>query len=138
MALLAFTPGADDGRCATTGAEAGAGTGLGRSARHGRAGRCQGRVLAACGLALLPWLGYLAGTLPPAEAAAWVALDTLEAAALLTAGHLLADACLDLAAAAPGPELAAAVAMAVAAELPLAALCARLAVRPPRGPVGGR
>ncbi|WP_411127143.1 hypothetical protein [Streptomyces sp. x-19] len=157
MALLAFTPGADDGRCATTGAEAGAGTGLGRSARHGRAGRCQGRVLAACGLALLPWLGYLAGTLPPAEAAAWVALDALEAAALLTAGTrllradprhrapaaaaavlLLADVCLDLATAAPGPELAAAVAMAVAAELPLAALCARLAVRPPRGPVGGR
>ncbi|MGW5120113.1 hypothetical protein ACWEQ8_32430 [Streptomyces noursei] len=157
MALLAFTPGADDGRCATTGAEAGAGTGLGRSTRHDRAGRCQGRVLTACGLALLPWLGYLAGTLPPAEAAAWVALDALEAAALLTAGTrllradprhrapaaaaavlLLADACLDLAAAAPGPELAAAVAMAVAAELPLAALCARLAVRPPRGPVGGR
>lgn len=90
-------------------------------------------MLAACGLALLPWLGYLAGILPPAEAAAWVALDALEAAALLTAGTrllradprhrapaaaaavlLLADACLDLATAAPGPELAAAVAMAVA------------------------
>ena len=87
-----------------------------------------GRVLTGAGLALLPWLGYLAATLPPAQAAGWVALDALEAAALLTAGHrllsgdpryrapaaaaavlLLADACIDLATA--GPELATAVAM---------------------------
>ncbi|MEW2129285.1 hypothetical protein [Streptomyces sp. NPDC005435] len=111
--------------------------------------RWHGRVLAGAGLALLPWLGYLAGTLPPAEAAAWVALDALEAAALITAGGcllrgdprhrvpaaaaaalLLADACLDLATAAPGPELATAAAMAVCAELPLAALCVAVAVRP--------
>ncbi|MEU9487203.1 hypothetical protein AB0D83_26675 [Streptomyces decoyicus] len=110
--------------------------------------RRQGRILTGAGLALLPWLGYLAGTLPPAEAAAWVALDALEAAALLTAGTrllrgdsrhrapaaaaavlLLADACLDLATAAPGTELATALAMAVTAELPLAGLSAWLASR---------
>ncbi|MGW5102720.1 hypothetical protein [Streptomyces sp. NPDC004100] len=114
--------------------------------------RWHGRVLAGAGLVLLPWLGYLAATLPPAEAAAWVALDALEAAALLTAGSrllhgdprhrvpaaaaaalLLADACLDLATAAPGPELATAAAMALCAELPLAALCATLAARPGTG-----
>lgn len=107
------------------------------------------------GLALLPWLGYLAGTLPPAEAAAWVALDALEAAALLTAGNrllradaryrapaaaaaalLVADACIDLATSTPGPELAVAVAMAVAAELPLALLCAVVAARPSRNARG--
>ncbi|MEU6245109.1 hypothetical protein [Streptomyces sp. NPDC047024] len=111
--------------------------------------RWRGRVLAGAGLALLPWLGYLAATLPPAEAAPWVALDALEAAALITAGSrllhadprhrvpaaaaavlLLADAFLDLATAAPGPELATAAAMAVCAELPLAALCATVAARP--------
>ena len=105
-------------------------------------GRWQGRVLTGAGLVLLPWLGYLAGTLPPAEAVAWVTLDGLEAAALLTAGSrllrgdpryrapaaaaavlLLTDACIDLATAASGQELAVAVAMAVIAELPLAALC---------------
>jgi hypothetical protein len=111
--------------------------------------RWQARVLTGAGLALLPWLGYLAGTLPPAKAVAWVALDALEAAALLTAGSrlsradarhrapaaaaavlLLTDACLDLATSAPGQELAVAVAMAVAVELPLAVLCTVLATRP--------
>ena len=113
--------------------------------------RWQGRLLTGAGLALLPWLGYLAGTLPPAEAAFWVTLDTLEAAALLTAGSrlshadgrhrapaaaaavlLLTDACIDLATSAAGPELAFAVAMAVAVELPLAGLCAVLAAGPAR------
>lgn len=109
------------------------------------------------GLALLPWLGYLAGALPPPEAAAWVALDALEAAALLTAGSrllradgrhrapaaaaavlLLADACVDLATSAAGPELAVAVVMAVVAELPLAVLCAVIAAHPRRsGPRPG-
>lgn len=115
--------------------------------RGGRCRRRQGRVLLGAGLVLLPWLGYLAGTLPPAEAAAWVTLDALEATALLTAGSrlltgdprhrapaaaaatlLLADACIDLATAAPGAELMTAVAMAALAELPLAALCVALAV----------
>ncbi|MEU8761495.1 hypothetical protein [Streptomyces sp. NPDC048659] len=110
--------------------------------RTGRAQRFRGRILCGAGLVLLPWLGYLAGTLPPAEAVAWVVLDALEAAALLTAGTrllagdaryrapalaaavlLVADACADLATAAPGPERAVALAMALLAELPLAALC---------------
>ncbi|MFI0979264.1 hypothetical protein ACH4SP_19965 [Streptomyces sp. NPDC021093] len=111
----------------------------------------QGRVLTLAGLTLLPWMGYLAATLPPAEAAAWTALDALEALCLLTAGTrlvrgegslrlpaagaallLAADACADLLTSAPGAELAAAAAMAVCAELPLAALCAVLARRSPR------
>lgn len=142
MALIAFNSPADDGRYATP-----PGTCDG-PVRVGAARRWQGRILAGAGLALLPWLGYLAGTLPPAEAAAWVALDALEAAALLAAGTrllhtdprhrapaaaaavlLLADACIDLATATPGAELATAIAMAVGAELPLAALCAWLASR---------
>ncbi|MFD8257446.1 hypothetical protein [Streptomyces griseoluteus] len=109
------------------------------------------RILMGAGLALLPWLGYLVGTLPPAEAAAWVTLDALEATALLTAGSrllhhdprhrapaaaaavlLLADACIDVATSLPGPEPALAVAMAVVAELPLAALCTALTASPTR------
>ncbi|CAM5317893.1 hypothetical protein GCM10010329_74190 [Streptomyces spiroverticillatus] len=110
----------------------------------------QGRLLTLAGLALLPWMGYLAATLPPAEAAAWIALDSLEAVCLLAAGArrstgrparlpaagaallLTADACVDLLTSAPGTELAAALAMALCAELPLAALCAALARRSPR------
>ncbi|MEU4199259.1 hypothetical protein AB0B79_04685 [Streptomyces sp. NPDC039022] len=110
-----------------------------------------GRILTGAGLALLPWMGYLAGTLPPPEAAAWVALDAVEAACLLVAGTrlvngrpghraaaataavlLLADACADVATAGPGSELVGALAMAVGAELPLAITCAALAVRPAR------
>ncbi|MGA4540605.1 hypothetical protein ACPA54_11465 [Uniformispora flossi] len=111
------------------------------------------RLLVASGLALLPWLVVLATTLPPtAEAAhwraAWVGLDALEAACLLTTGTLaargdarhapaaaataallVADAWFDTTTAPAGGELAAAVAMAVLVELPLAALCARLALR---------
>lgn len=113
-----------------------------------RFGCWQSRVLTGAGLVLLPWLGYLAATLPPGAAAAWVALDAVEAVALLTAGSrlaradgrhrvpaavaavlLLLDACVDLATSA-GSDLAVAVAMAVVAEVPLAALCAVLAVRP--------
>ncbi|MEU8541886.1 hypothetical protein AB0C52_18180 [Streptomyces sp. NPDC048717] len=123
------------------------------TSRPGRGRRWQGRLLMGAALALLPWTGYLAGTLPPAEAAAWIALDALEAAALFSAGSLLsrfdprhrapaaaaallllADACADLATAAPGPERAVAAAMAVAAELPLAALCGWLAARPTPAP----
>ncbi|SEE20872.1 hypothetical protein SAMN05428939_7726 [Streptomyces sp. TLI_105] len=122
------------------------------SSRPTRAARWQGRVLMGAGLALLPWLGYLAATLPPAEAAAWVTLDTFEAAALLAAGSrllhgdnrhrvpaavaavlLVTDACVDLATATPGTELATAVVMAVVAEIPLAAVCAMLSARPRRG-----
>ncbi|MEU7162561.1 hypothetical protein [Streptomyces chrestomyceticus] len=110
-----------------------------------------GRVLTGAGLALLPWMGYLAGTLPPTEAAAWVALDAAEAACLLIAGTrltngrsghraaaaaaavlLVTDAYVDVTTAGPGSELLGAVAMAVGAELPLAITCAALAVRSPR------
>ncbi|MEV0096636.1 hypothetical protein [Streptomyces sp. NPDC050738] len=108
-----------------------------------------GRLLTGAGLALLPWMGYMAATMPPAKAAAWIALDALEAACLVLAGTrlargsgghhtaaagaaalLLVDATTDLLTAAPGAELALAVAMAVAAEIPLAALCAVLARQP--------
>lgn len=141
MTLTAFNAPFKSGSCPVTGGARG-------PVRLTAARRLQGRILTGAGLALLPWLGYLAGTLPPAEAAAWVALDALEAAALLTAGTrllrgdsrhrapaaaaavlLLADACLDLATAAPGTELATALAMAVGAELPLAGLCAWRASR---------
>ncbi|MDT0458023.1 hypothetical protein RM550_20145 [Streptomyces sp. DSM 41527] len=141
MTLTAFNAPFKSGSCPVTGSARG-------SVRRTAAQRLQGRILTGAGLALLPWLGYLAGTLPPTEAAAWVVLDALEAAALLTAGTrllrgdshhrapaaaaallLLADACIDLATAAPGTELATALAMAVGAELPLAGLCARLTSR---------
>lgn len=141
MTLTAFNTRFKSGSCPVIGSAGG-------PVRLTAAGRLQGRILTGAGLALLPWLGYLAGTLPPAEAAAWVVLDALEAAALLAAGTrllrgdsrhrapaaaaavlLLADACLDLASAAPGTELATALAMAVGAELPLAGLCAWLASR---------
>jgi hypothetical protein len=112
-----------------------------------------GHLLTGAGLALLPWMGYLAATLPPAQAAAWIALDSLEALCLLTAGRrlvhghgghrpaaagaallLLADATADLLTSAPGTEFAQALAMAVCAELPLAVLCTALAHRSPRLP----
>ncbi|MCK7624648.1 hypothetical protein MUU72_16330 [Streptomyces sp. RS10V-4] len=143
MALATFNPRPGNGGCPAV-----AGRGRGASTPLPRTRPWQGRLLVGAGLALLPWLGYLAATLPPAEAAAWIALDVLEAAALLTAGTrllraapghhapaalaaalLLTDACLDLLTAAPGPELATATAMALAAELPLAALCTHLATR---------
>ncbi|MFF0742440.1 hypothetical protein ACFYVL_18770 [Streptomyces sp. NPDC004111] len=114
-----------------------------------------GRLLTGAGLALLPWMGFLAATLPPAQAVAWVALDGLEAYCLITAGLRLArghgghriptaaaalllavDATADLLTSAPGTELAQAVTMAVCAELPLAALCVALARRGPRPPRG--
>ncbi|MEU8993924.1 hypothetical protein AB0C95_03725 [Streptomyces caniferus] len=146
MTLVAFNSPPNKGSCPSVRAARGA-------VRRAASRRLQGRILTAAGLALLPWLGYLAGTLPPAEAAAWVALDALEAAALLTAGTrllradprhrapaaaaavlLLADAGIDLATAAPGQELATAMVMAVGAELPLAALCVVLALRPAHRP----
>ncbi|MDG4860929.1 hypothetical protein P8605_22635, partial [Streptomyces sp. T-3] len=49
----------------------------------------QGRLLVGAGAALLPWMGYLAATLPPAQALAWIALDSAEAACLLFAGRSL-------------------------------------------------
>ncbi|MEE1815139.1 hypothetical protein PUR59_08935 [Streptomyces sp. SP18ES09] len=116
-------------------------------ARPSRAHRWQGRLLKGAGLALLPWMGHLAATLPTTEAVAWVTLDSFEALALTAAGSsllradgrhrfpaavaavlLVADACADLATAAPGQETALALVMAAAVEIPLAVLCATLAV----------
>lgn len=110
-------------------------------------------VLLASGVALVPWLYVLARTLPSTARvahwnAAWVGLDALEALGLLstavlrmrgddrhrlaaaaTGTLLVVDAWFDTVTAASGGELAGAVAMALGAELPLAALCAVLALR---------
>ncbi|MGW5434660.1 hypothetical protein ACWET9_47415 [Streptomyces sp. NPDC004059] len=120
--------------------------------RPPRGMRRAGWLLVACGLALLPWLYVLATGLPATATAAhwpvaWVGLDALEALGLIATGllaargdrrHALAaaatatllvvDAWFDTTTAAPG-GFATAVAMALGAELPLAALCGRLALR---------
>jgi hypothetical protein len=112
-----------------------------------------GAVIALAGAALVPWLVVLATTLPAVATArnwpeAWVGLDAMEAAGLLatglllragsplvspaagaTAALLLADAWFDVVTAAPGGDEATSVAMALGAELPLAAVCAVVAVR---------
>ena len=106
-----------------------------------------GRILIASGLGLLPWMVVLACVLTR-DTAAWVGLDALEAAGLvgtgvlLFRGHpgraltasaasalLLADAWFDITTAASAAELWAAVAMACCAELPMALLCAVVAMR---------
>ncbi|MCL6672246.1 hypothetical protein [Streptomyces panaciradicis] len=121
--------------------------------RPARGMRRAGWLLVACGLALLPWLYVLATGLPATAAAAhwpvaWVGLDALEALGLIATGllaargdrrHALAaaatatllavDAWFDTTTATPGGDFASAVAMALGAELPLAALCGRLALR---------
>lgn len=109
-------------------------------------------VLLASGAALVPWLYVLARTVPSTAQVghwntAWVGLDALEALGLLstaalrgrgddryrltaaaTGALLVVDAWFDTVTAAPGGELAVAVAMAACAELPLAALCTALAL----------
>ncbi|MFJ1560820.1 hypothetical protein [Streptomyces mirabilis] len=121
--------------------------------RPARGMRRAGGLLVACGLALQPWLYVLATGLPATATAAhwpvaWVGLDALEALGLIATGllaargdrrHALAaaatatllavDAWFDTTTAAPGGDFATAVAMALGAELPLAALCGRLALR---------
>jgi len=111
------------------------------------------RLLVGCGLALLGWLYVLATHLPATATAAhwpiaWVGLDALEAIGLIATGLLAArgdrrhplagaatatllavDAWFDTTTAAPGADFATAVVMALGAELPLAALCGRLALR---------
>lgn len=112
-----------------------------------------GYVLIALGLALIPWLFVLATSLPATAQAshwstAWVGLDALEAVGLIGTGLLLrrrdhrrgiaaaatamllvVDAWFDVTTAAPGADIASALLMAACLELPLAALCAVLAVR---------
>ncbi|MFB7598086.1 hypothetical protein [Streptomyces sp. NPDC056160] len=121
--------------------------------RQARGMRRAGWLLVACGLALLPWLYVLATGLQATATAAhwpvaWAGLDALEALGLIATGllaargdrhHALAaaatatllvvDAWFDTTTAAPGGDFATAVAMALGAELPLAALCGRLALR---------
>ncbi|WP_406198373.1 hypothetical protein OH807_14215 [Kitasatospora sp. NBC_01560] len=102
------------------------------------------RVPALAALALLPWLVVLA----VGHETAWVALDLVELAALLSldaqlrrrspaairsaclvAVLLTGDALADIATAGPGLPLLAAVVMAGCIELPLAALCVALGRR---------
>ena len=106
--------------------------------------------IAAAGVGLLPWMAYLAVSLPASTRAwhwpaAWIGLDVMEAAGLLatgilllrrdvrfcltalpTAGVLLSDAWFDCATAPPGGGELASVGMAIVAELPTAAVCAIL------------
>ncbi|MHA6759832.1 hypothetical protein [Streptacidiphilus sp. PAMC 29251] len=103
-------------------------------------------LLVGLGTVLLPWLGALAA----AGQWNWVGLDSLEAAGLITTGLLLrradprhsltaaatavlllTDAWFDSTTAAPGPALATALGLAFLVELPLAGLCARIALRRP-------
>src|SRR5581483_2301688 len=98
------------------------------------AARPLARFLIAAGVLLVPWLVYLAWTLPAASAPGWTALDALEAAGLITTGLLLrrgdprlvppalatavllvADAYVDVTTA---TDLTSAIAMAVLAEFP--------------------
>jgi hypothetical protein len=117
-----------------------------------RRGRWPAYLLVVSGVALVPWLVILAVT-RPSMTVAWVGMDAMEALALIatgllalrghplrgaaaaaTAALLVVDAWFDTTTAASTPALLAAVAMAVVAELPLAALCLRLAhlARAPR------
>lgn len=118
------------------------------------------RVMLVTGALLLPWLVVLALTLP-SMTLAWVGLDAMEAAGLITTGLLvlrrhplrtaaaavtatllLVDAWFDTTTSG-GVDLVLALVLAAVAELPLAALCAAVALRAAReqaaaqqGPVG--
>jgi DNA-binding PadR family transcriptional regulator len=102
---------------------------------------------------MIPWVFILACSLPPAIRAAhwstaWAGLDALEAAGLMTTGAaligrcswlrlpaavtstlLVVDAWFDITTSAPGHAATVAIAMAVFPELPIAGLCAVLAIR---------
>ena len=120
--------------------------------------------LTASGVGLLPWLVYLAVSLPASPVvwhwpAAWAGLDGMEAAGLActgvlilrrdlryrltaaaTAALLVADAWFDATTAPPGSGELTSLLMAAVAESPTAALCAWLACRGLRagGPPGDR
>ena len=143
--------------------EPGSRPGRGRpGARAGRPGGRRPRALGAAfvlaGLAMIPWVCYLSATLPAdARVAhwslAWAGVDSGEALALFATGRfllrrdnrcvltavgtavlLLVDAWFDVTSAAPGPDLATAIVMAVFAEIPIALVCAVLAARVLRTP----
>lgn len=112
-----------------------------------------GHVLAAAGLALLPWIAYLASRMPSGAhvtnwSAAWIGLDAMLAVCLVgtgllalrrdprlalpaaaTAALLIMDAWFDVLTSAPGGERAFAAALAGGVELPVAVACAVLAFR---------
>jgi DNA-binding PadR family transcriptional regulator len=112
-----------------------------------------GRGVLIAGLAMIPWVFILACSLPSAIRAAhwstaWAGLDALEAAGLMTTGAaligrcswlclpaaitstlLVVDAWFDITTSAPGHAATVATAMAVFPELPIAGLCAALAIR---------
>jgi len=126
------------------------------SAATSRGTRRIGRLLVASGLGLLPWMYVLAAGLPavmtaPRWPAAWIGLDVLEAAGLITTGMLatrgdrwhalsaaattallVVDAWFDTMTATSTSDLGAAIAMALCPELPLAAVCGWLAIRASR------
>jgi phosphoribosylamine---glycine ligase len=132
------------------------------SAGQVRARRWLGLGFTAAGVALLPWLVYLAVSLPASARAwhwpaAWAGLDAMEAAGLLatgflllrrdvrwrlaalpTAGLLLADAWFDVTTAPPGTGELVSLAMALAVELPVAALCMAVGVAGLRTRASGR
>lgn len=111
------------------------------------------RALIGAGLAMIPWLFVLAVQLPPTASAqhwpaAWVGLDTMEALGLVTTGVLVrlrderrclaaaataallvVDAWFDVTTSAPGADHLMALLLAVFLELPIASLCAALALR---------
>ena len=111
------------------------------------------RALVAAGLGMIPWLVLLAIELPASTVAAhwstaWVGLDAMETVGLLATGTLLrrrdyrcclaatvtatlifVDAWFDVTTSAPGLAQLVAVAMAAFIEVPVAVLCAALALR---------
>jgi hypothetical protein len=128
--------------------------------RRGMRGGWLALGITGAGLGLIPWLAYLAISLPSSTTAshwpaAWAGLDAMEAAGLIstgvlllrrdaracltaagTAALLLADAWFDVTTAPPGSGALTSLLMAVLAELPAAALCAGLAIRGLRRPPG--
>jgi hypothetical protein len=109
-------------------------------------------LLGAVAIGLLPWTAYLTASLPGQHVAhhwdlAWAGLDVFEAVALaatmaalllrrpllpllaaVAGTALLCDAWFDLVTASPGDDLRWSLVRALAAELPLAALCLWIAV----------
>jgi hypothetical protein len=128
-------------------------TGYGIIAGVDRRSRLLARLFAVCGVLLVPWIGVLIVELhgqagKRSFASSWVGLDVLEAVCLLTVALLLSrrhratspaaaataailcmDAWFDTMSAAPKLPYAESLAMAVFAELPLAALLAWTAWR---------
>ncbi|MEV5572889.1 hypothetical protein AB0L06_22820 [Spirillospora sp. NPDC052269] len=112
-----------------------------------------GHLLAAAGLALLPWMAFLAYRMPTEAhvtnwSAAWIGLDAMLAIGLIgtgllavrrdprmalpavgTSALLFMDAWFDVLTSAPGAERALSMVLAAGIELPLAVVCAVAAYR---------